>query len=192
MRPPFDVIRQELIGKSISSIDYLRPVALRRLNSILASDLSESLSIGSGTPIRATGHWIFHTEADLLEGGAVGTSLSGDGGKAGIDPTLLTGYRRMWAGGEVRFHASPKVGDCVRKQQSIVDVKMKQSAKFGGVLLLTRQNILERIPHEAAPGGGTPHMREVDLQHATDLLIEEDLEHVTTPAKCIHSCHAPF
>jgi 3-methylfumaryl-CoA hydratase len=170
-----------LVGKTIVSESHLCTTALRRLNNCIpgwstvapgeegrtASAAAAGRGEAAGEPIRSTAHWLFHTEADLLNLDGAVHDLGPDG-----NPELLPGYRRMWAGGAFDLRLPLLAGDArpAVKEQTIVSVTEKQSRTYGPVLFLKRRCRLGRaLGHGGAGGGNATGM---------ELCLEEELDHV--------------
>jgi len=128
----------------------------------------------AGEPIRSTAHWLFHTEADLLnlDGAATaGATATGPDG----NPELVPGYRRMWAGGAFDLRLPLLAGDArpAVKEQTIVSVTEKRSRTYGPVLFLKRRCRLGRaLGHGHGGGGGGGNATGMEL------CLEEELDHV--------------
>lgn len=97
--------------------------------------------------------------------------LGGDGHpRLGLVLPDVTFKRRMWAGGEVVFHAPLPKGACVQKTSTITDIQFK-AGRSGALAFVTvnhaynvgedtlieeRQDIVYREPPQDAPKGPSP------------------------------------
>ncbi len=110
---------QDWIGRTAAAEDVL---ALRPAN-LLASILSAPPALGVGGPLPPLWHWLYFPDlVPLDQCGEDGHPSRGDF----LPPVALP--RRMWAGGELRFHGDLRVGESVRRVSRIVDVAEKIGA----------------------------------------------------------------
>lgn len=104
---------------------------------MMAATLDRAAAPGPGAPLPLGWHWMFFNPA------ARASELGPDGHpKRGgfLPPVPLP--RRMWAGGRLKFVASLKVGDKVRRESEIGNVTVKQGRSGALVFVLVKHRVL--------------------------------------------------
>jgi len=147
------------IGRSETAHDFITP----RLEASLRAVLDQTVgSPADGDPASTTVHWC------LAPAIAQESALGSDGHprRGGFLPPVPL-PRRMWAGGELRFHDDFRVGDAVTRRSTIEDVTVKEGRSgtlcfvtvrhvfftTRGTVLEERQDIVYR--EEAATGAAS-------------------------------------
>ena len=115
------------IGKTRENADEISP----RLSSSLAAILDESVNLPVGSEAPVGIHWCLSPDIVAMSG------LGPDGHpqRGGFLPPVPF-PRRMWAGGELRFHGDFRSGDAVTRRSRIDDVVLKEG-KTGALCFVT-------------------------------------------------------
>jgi 3-methylfumaryl-CoA hydratase len=124
------------VGNETSDVDNL---SVRQVH-LMAATLGLSQSeLSTGSPLPPLWHWIFFLN------GLPQAELGPDGhpARGGFLPPVPLA-NRMWAGGELEFHASLPLGATVEKRSRIVSVELKQGRS--GELVFVR--VLHELIHE--------------------------------------------
>ncbi len=170
------------IGKQEVASDLLTPGLHERFCSIFAD------TDAPGMPDRGLGiHWCLAPTVAPMD------ALGSDGHPARglfLPPVPLP--RRMWAGGELRFHAPLRLGETIRRTSTIADISLKQGRSGplcfvavshvyeteGGIAIEERQDIVYREaaagpakPPSGAPNGEWKHRASVAVEAASTLLF---------------------
>jgi 3-methylfumaryl-CoA hydratase len=124
------------VGKETSDVDSLSVRQARLMAATLGLSQSE---LSAGSPLPPLWHWIFFLN------GLPPSELGSDGhaARGGFLPPVPLA-NRMWAGGELDFHAQLPLGATVEKRSRIVSVELKQGRS--GELVFVR--VLHEIVHE--------------------------------------------
>ena len=99
----------------------IEPIAVEPLHRMRATLDYAPKTIIAGEPVPALWHWAyFLNPVRASELGRDGHAALGDF----MPPIPLP--RRMWAGGQLQFHAPLRVGELARRESTVRDVKLKQ------------------------------------------------------------------
>lgn len=145
------------IGRTRSAEETFSP----RPAELLASLLPKPPGIGADVPVPPLWHWLYFPEiVPLSRTGSDGHPERGDF----LPPVALP--RRMWAGGELRFHAPLHFGQAVQRDTRIANITEK-SGKSGKLCFVT-------LEHRLSSGGI------LAIEERQDIVYREDS---TGPAK---------
>ncbi|MEM9734613.1 MAG: MaoC family dehydratase N-terminal domain-containing protein [Pseudomonadota bacterium] len=121
------------IGKSETIEDTLHPSQARLMQVTL--DKQPSLQAGDALP--PLWHWTY-----FLTGLPLGElGRDGHAAKGGFLPPIPL-PRRMWAGGRLVFHSSPKLGEVLTKTSTIKNVTVKEG-RSGALCFVTVEHLLK-------------------------------------------------
>ena len=176
-RPPVDIAAlKAFIGKQETADDVITPELVNRFVATVGGGKPD-LTLGSPAPVMIH-HCLAPPVAPMADLGPDGHPARG----LFLPPVPLP--RRMWAGGELRFHAPCRVGDTVRRTSRISDIVLKEGRTgrlcfvtldhryeaAGQLCLEERQDVVYRDAETggaaapkaepAAPAG--EHRREID------------------------------
>ncbi|MCB1619750.1 MAG: MaoC family dehydratase N-terminal domain-containing protein [Thiothrix sp.] len=146
-------------GRTETASQSLSPERVRQFNATF--DRESDLSPGTEAPL------LIHL--CLAQPAAATASLGEDGHPARggfLPPVPLP--RRMWAGGELVFHAAIRIGETVTRTSTIRDVSLKQGrsgtlcfvtvdhaiSSNGRLAVSERQDIVYRAAQDSAPAAG--------------------------------------
>jgi 3-methylfumaryl-CoA hydratase len=123
------------IGKTVVADDHVTATPARAL----AATLDRDASFDAGDPLPPPWHWLyFLTMEPLSDAGPDGHPKRG----GFLPPVPLP--RRMWAGSRMEFFRPLRVGDAIRRESRIADVKVKEG-RSGTLVFVT-------VRHEIASG----------------------------------------
>src|SRR5438105_11777824 len=155
------------IGKTAIADDRVMATPARAL----AATLDRPMRFNDGDPLPPPWHWLyFLTMEPLSDAGPDGHPKRG----GFLPPVPLP--RRMWAGSRMEFFQPLRVGDAIRRESQIADVKVKEGRSGtlvfvtvrheitrGGERLLTDQHdIVYRDLQKGEGGAAAPKMARAD------------------------------
>ncbi len=116
--PKVDERFEDWIGRRESAEDILTP---RMAKHMAASLGAEGVGVEPGDALPVGWQWM------VCAGGPAASELAGDGlpERGGLLPPIAL-PRRMWAGGNMRFHQPLRVGEKVRRTTEIKDITFKE------------------------------------------------------------------
>jgi 3-methylfumaryl-CoA hydratase len=120
------------VGKTVTAEDRVTGNPARAL----AATLDRDLRLETGDPLPPPWHWLyFLTMEPLSDAGPDGHPKRG----GFLPPVPLP--RRMWAGSRMEFLRPLRVGDAIRRESRIVDVKVKEGRSGTLVFVTVRHEI---------------------------------------------------
>jgi 3-methylfumaryl-CoA hydratase len=131
MQAIFDDLRR-WIGKTTVAEDQVTATQARALGATLDRDVS----FNTGDPLPPPWHWLyFLTMEPLSDAGPDGHPRRG----GFLPPVPLP--RRMWAGSRMAFFRPLRIGDAIRRESRIADVKVKEGRSGMLVFVTVRHEI---------------------------------------------------
>ncbi len=132
MEATFEDLRR-WIGKTAVAEDHVTATQARAL----AATLDREVSFDTGDPLPPPWHWLyFLTMEPLSDAGPDGHPKRG----GFLPPVPLP--RRMWAGSRMAFFRPLRVGDAIRRESHIADVKVKEGRSGTLVFVTVRHEII--------------------------------------------------
>ena len=132
--PPSDDPPTAAIGRAETSEDRVTAIPVKALHATLND---RPVAAAEGDPLPPLWHWLFFLpDAPMSEVGADGHPKRG-----GFLPAVAL-ERRMWAGGRLTFTGEvPRVGDLIRRDSEILDVREKSGTAGDMVFITVRHRI---------------------------------------------------
>lgn len=120
------------IGRSEEIPDVATVTPVRAL----AASLDNPTSDDHGAPVPPLWHWLYFLPRALT------SELAEDGHlhKGGFLPPIPK-PRRMWAGGQLEFHAPLRIGAALRRKSTVVDVAMKEGRSGSMYFVKVRHDV---------------------------------------------------
>ena len=131
MQATFEDLRR-WIGKTTVAEDQVTATQARAL----AATLDRDVNFNTGDPLPPPWHWLyFLTMEPLSDAGPDGHPKRG----GFLPPVPLP--RRMWAGSRMAFFRPLRIGDAIRRESHIADVKVKEGRSGTLVFVTVRHEI---------------------------------------------------
>ena len=128
----------------VQSTDVLSPMPLKRFHELLGCETRATDFCGRA-PLRSCFQWLFHPDCDVLNfprrGHASASATIGIG--ADGNPEYVSGYRRMWVSGSVRFERPFYVDDIVDKTTTVESIVEKSTRSQGDIVFVERRSQMD-------------------------------------------------
>ncbi|MEM9641368.1 MAG: MaoC family dehydratase N-terminal domain-containing protein [Pseudomonadota bacterium] len=149
------------IGRTEAAQIALNPETARRMQVTL--DSVPTLQTGASLP--PLWHWLYLSSDTPTSG----LGRDGHTSRGGFLPPVAL-PRRMWAGGDVVFHAPLRLGQTVSRQSTVRDIQLKQG-RSGQICLVTVRHTLDDaltedhqiVYRSVGTPGAVPHVAPPDL-----------------------------
>jgi 3-methylfumaryl-CoA hydratase len=131
MQATFEDLRR-WIGKTAVAEDQVTAKPARAL----AGTLDRDVSLNTGDPLPPPWHWLYFLTMEPLSD----TGPDGHPKRGGFLPPVPL-PRRMWAGSRMAFFRPLRIGDAVRRESRIADVRVKEGRSGTLVFVTVRHEI---------------------------------------------------